>query len=91
MGELSISWNHKKNIKLREKRGIGFEDVVAAINDNRLIATISNPSSNFSNQKAMIVEIGKYAIVVPYVADDASMFLKTLYPGRKATKQFLKG
>ncbi len=90
MNDLVFTWNIEKNIQLKAERGIGFEDVVDAIRNDRLLAQTDNPSSNFPEQSIFIVEIDEYAIVVPFVRDGNTVFLKTLFPERKARKKFLQ-
>ena len=38
-----------------------------------------------------MVEINKYAYLVPFVEDENSKFLKTIIPSRKATRYYLGG
>lgn len=82
-------WSPEKNAWLREQRGFGFEDVVAAIDDGRVLADMKHPSSRYPSQRILVVELGGYAIVVPYVEDESAMFLKTAFPDRKATRRYL--
>jgi len=42
-------------------------------------------------QKMFIVEINNYAYLVPFVENEKEIFLKTIIPSRKATKEYLKG
>ncbi len=37
----------------------------------------------------MIVDVEGYAYLVPYVIEKNEYFLKTIIPGRKATKKYL--
>jgi len=37
----------------------------------------------------MIVQLGQYAYLVPYVEKEEYLFLKTIIPSRKATKAYL--
>lgn len=78
----TIRWNLEKNAWLRQNRGIGFEDVVEALENDRLLDDLPNPSKNFSHQRVLVVEIDGYAIMVPYLDDGETLFLKTLYPDR---------
>lgn len=48
----------------------------------------SNPEK-YSNQRIFVLEIDKYVYLVPYVEDKNEIFLKTIIPSRKATKQYL--
>ena len=76
---------------IKALRGIGFEDAVGAILSGRLIATVKHPNQKkYPNQKIFIVIIQNYCYAVPYVENDDTFFLKTLYPSRKASKKYLK-
>jgi len=37
-----------------------------------------------------VIEINSYAYVVPYVEEDDYLFLKTIFPSRKYTKEYLR-
>ena len=37
----------------------------------------------------MIIEIGNYAYLVPYLESEECVLLKTIIPSRKATKKYL--
>ena len=87
----AIYWDNEKNRWLKRNRGIGFEEIAEALNDGRLLDDLPNPSKNFPFQRVLIVEVDGYAIVVPYIRDQDSIFLKTLFPDRKATRKYLKG
>ena len=43
----------------------------------------------FTSTKAEVVKIEDYAYLVPYVESEEDIFLKTIIPSRKATRQFL--
>lgn len=85
----SYAWDSTKNEKLLAERGFGFEDIVAAIELHGVLDDISNPSSNFPHQRALVVALNVYAVVVPYVMEAETMFLKTAFPSRRATKIYL--
>jgi putative transposon-encoded protein len=85
-----FDWNEEKNVLLKREREIGFEDVVTAIGDKRLLAVVDHPNQKkYQNQKIYVVEISCYAYHVPFVEDEEKVFLKTIIPSRKATEQFL--
>ena len=85
-------WNHEKNQKLKEERGIGFEQVVLHIESGDLL-DILNHSNNirYPNQQLLVVKINEYAYLVPFVEDENGRFLKTIIPSRKATRDYLGG
>ncbi|HUC87531.1 MAG TPA: toxin [Candidatus Binatia bacterium] len=86
-----FDWSAQKNSVLKRIRGVGFEDVVNAINDNKVLDVLSHPNpKRYPNQKVYIVEIDDYAYSCPFVENKDNNFLKTIYPSRKYTKQYLR-
>ena len=89
MDTISFEWNSEKNRLLQEERNISFEEIVLALENDKLLGIIESPTHQ--GQYCFIVEISSYAYAVPYVQADAyTYFLKTIYPSRKYTKLFLK-
>jgi hypothetical protein len=43
----------------------------------------------YPGQKIPVVIVEDYAFLVPFVENDEEIFLKTIIPSRKATKQYL--
>lgn len=85
-----IQWNEEKNAWLKQKRTIGFEDISAAIIDGNLLGTVRHPNEEkYPHQKIFIVKIRNYLYVVPFVEDTQKIFLKTIIPSRKATRDYL--
>ncbi len=81
-------WSKEKNEWLKKTRKVSFEDVVRAINEDRVF-TIEK-SRNRLHQFVYVVEIERYVFAVPFVIkEDATYFLKTIYPSRKLTKKNL--
>ena len=84
------NWNPKKNILLKEQRGISFEQVVLHIDKGDLIDVISHTNKNkYPHQKILIVKIKSYIYAVPFVEKNKERFLKTIIPSRKLTKKYL--
>ncbi len=76
------SWSQERNLILQDKRGITFEEIVAAIEADHLLGHVDHPTK--LRQKIYIVEINGYPWDVPYVVqEDGSKFLKTAFPNRK--------
>ncbi|MCB1459413.1 MAG: hypothetical protein KDJ48_09155 [Nitratireductor sp.] len=72
---------------LRETRGIGFEDVVEAIADGRLLADLAGASLSRPGQNRLVVEIEGYAVVVPYVIDGETI-PQDAFPGPESAETF---
>ena len=45
----------------------------------------------YPGQQIIVVEINEYAYLVPFVEGEQSIFLKTIIPSRKMTRQYLGG
>jgi len=84
------SWNPEKNELLQKERGVSFEEIVLNIQLGNEVAIYYHPNTKkYSNQKISVVLIEDYAYLVPYVEDKDQIFLKTIIPSRKATKQYV--
>lgn len=85
-------WNDEKNDWLRQERDVTFEDIVFHLSRGGLLDTIEHPNQQqYPGQKIFIVNVEGYACLVPFVEDDEMIFLKTIIPSRKMTKQYLGG
>ncbi len=85
----SYSWNLEKNDLLKDTRGISFEEVVLNIHLGNEVDIFDHPNQeHYPGQKISVVLIEGYAYLVPFVETDEEIFLKTIIPSRKATKQY---
>jgi uncharacterized DUF497 family protein len=85
-----FDWDDAKNAKLRTERGIGFEDIVFHIERGHLLDVLEHPNpSRYAGQRIFVVRREDYVYLVPFVEDEQTVFLKTIIPSRKATKQYL--
>jgi hypothetical protein len=79
-----------KNAKLRAERGIGFEDIVFHIERGDEVNILEHPNRDrYAGQRIFVVRREDYVYLVPFVEDEHAVFLKTIIPSRKATKQYL--
>ena len=84
-----FAWDDAKNAKLRAERGIGFEDIVFHIECDDLLDILEHPNpSRYAGQRIFVVRREDYVYLVPFVEDEQTVFLKTIVPSRKATKQY---
>jgi uncharacterized DUF497 family protein len=81
-----LNWDSEKNEILKHLRGISFEEIAYLIESDQILGIEENPIR--SNQKIYILEIGNYAVVVPFVGNDDEIFLKTAFPSRKYAKRY---
>ncbi|MBI5551979.1 MAG: toxin [Desulfobacterales bacterium] len=85
-----INWNTEKSLSLKESRGICFEDVVFYIEKGQILDDLVHPNQkDYPGLRIMVIDIGGYAYLVPYVESDEELFLKTIIPSRKATKKYI--
>ncbi len=85
-------WSVEKNAWLERERGITFEEVVFHLSRGGLLDTIEHPNQRqYPGQRTFIVNVEGYACLVPFVEDEEVIFLKTIIPSRKMTKQYLGG
>ncbi len=88
----TFAWNSEKNELLRAERGISFEEVVLNIQLGNEVDIFEHPNQErYPGQQISVVVIENYAYLVPFVENEEEIFLKTIIPSRKATKQYLGG
>lgn len=86
-----FDWDKEKNHKIKEERNVSFEDVIIALDEERILYRGDHPNQKkYPGQKIVVVEIRNYAYVAPFVEDNEKIFFKTIIPSRKATKKYLK-
>lgn len=84
------NWNPEKNVQLRTERGISFEEIVFHIENGDILDILEHPNKErYGGQRIFVVAVEEYAHLVPFVEDEREVFLKTIIPSRKATKNYL--
>jgi hypothetical protein len=87
-----IRWSAGKSLLLKEERGVSFEEILSAISQGGLITVMDHPNRvKYGHQKMLVVRIRDYAYLVPYVENENEIFLKSIMPSRRATRDFLSG
>lgn len=88
---VSFDWDPEKNEKLKKERGISFEEIAYFLGEGRLWKIESHHNQdNYPKQQIFFIPIGDHVYLVPFVEDGDTIFLKTAFPSRKATKEFRK-
>lgn len=85
----TFAWNDDKNTILKQERGVSFEDVVLHLEAGDVLAVFDHPNqARYPGQKIYAVSIEDYVYLIPFVESEHEVFLKTIIPSRKATKQY---
>ena len=86
-----FSWDPGKNDKLRVERGISFEEIVYHIERGDVLVILEYPNQEkYEGQRVLIVRVGDYAYLVPFIETEIEVALKTIIPSRKATRRYLR-
>ena len=85
-----FTWDAEKNETLKTERGIGFEEIVFLLERGNLLDILEHPNQErYRGQRIFVIRREDYVYLVPFVEDARLVFLKTIIPSRKATKQYL--
>lgn len=86
-----IYFSQEKNSQLKDQRGVGFEDVLLAIEVGSVLDDLAHPNKDkYPDQSILIITVKNHVYIVPYVEDDKSVFLKTIIPSRKMNQRYNK-
>lgn len=85
-----FAWNTEKDQQLKAERNISFEEVVSHIEQGAVLDILAHPNQEkYPGQRIFVVHMYNYVWLVPFVEDNDHVFLKTVMPSRKATRQYL--
>ncbi len=88
---MEFKWSAEKNVWLRTQRSISFEDVVVALATGNLLATRRHHNTDrYAHQEIYFVDVKGYVYMVPFVREKQWIFLKTVIPTRKGTREFMQ-
>jgi uncharacterized DUF497 family protein len=88
---MNLEWSEDKNELLIGGRGVSFEMVEQAILEGKIIKIAKNNSAKFPSQYMLYIELKGYVHCVPFVHKQDVIFLKTIYPSRKADRLYREG
>ncbi|MBM4167510.1 MAG: BrnT family toxin [Ignavibacteria bacterium] len=84
---MNFIWDESKNKKLKEERGISFEEVASLILQNKYVEVVKHPK--LTHQKIFLVPVHNYIHAIPFLIDEEkNVVLKTIYPSRKFNKLY---
>ena len=87
---MKYDWNPEKNEILKAGlRSVSFEEISEAMENGKIIKDFPHPNrEKYPNQFIAWVLFRDYVWQVPYVIQpDGTLFLKTAFPSRVATKK----
>ena len=88
---LAIEFDPEKSAKLKNERGVSFDEIIALLDSEQLLDIIEHPNqTKYPNQEVLVVNIDGYIHWVPFVRSRKKIFLKTIFPSRKATALYQK-
>jgi len=88
---MKYEWNPDKNEWLKKNRNISFEQIIFHLGQGDIWGTSDHPNQDrYPGQKLYFVIVDNYMYIVPHVVEEDYIFLKTIIPSRKATKDLLK-
>lgn len=91
IGRFEFDFDIEKNEKLKADRCVDFDEIISLIENGSVIDVLDHPNQKkYPNQKIYVIDISGYVWLVPYVRGDGKIFLKTAFPSRKYTKQYLE-
>ena len=83
------NWNAEKNQLLLRERCISFERIVFEISTGNELDVLQHPNQEkYPGQRISMVQVDDYVYAVPFIETETEIFLKTLIPSRKATRQY---
>ncbi len=83
-----LFWS-EKNEWLKKERGFSFEDIVVVLQQDGLIWSEKHPNTwKYENQHVLYVKMNDGVYVVPCIITEKSVFFKTAFRSRVATKKF---
>ena len=82
----------RKNKWLKKERGISFERIIFHLFQGDFLWKIADhpDQERYPGQKIYFVILENYICMVPYVKEKDRIFLKTIIPSRKATRDYEK-
>ena len=88
---MRYEWDPKKNEWLKRNRCISFEQIIFHLSQGNVWRIADHPDQRkYSGQKLYFVVVEDYVYIVPYKQEKEYVFLKTVIPSRKATREYKK-
>ena len=88
---MKYDWNSDKNEWLKKHRNISFEQIIFHLSQGDVWMVADHPDQGkYPGQRIYFVVVENYVYLVPHIITKGCIFLKTIIPSRKATKDYIK-
>lgn len=89
MNNIRFEWNPEKNEFLKNERNISFEQIIFHLMKGDIWRIGDHPDqAKYPGQQIYFVIIEEYIYLVPFIDNGDEIFLKTIIPSRKATRDY---
>jgi len=86
---MKFEWDSNKNEWLKKERRISFEQIIFNLLQGDLWKIADHPDQiRYPDQRIYFVIVDDYIYLVPHLKQKNQIFLKTIIPSRKATKDY---
>ena len=87
---MHFDWNPEKNEWLKKERKISLEEITLLLANGKLWKVADLPNlKKYPYQQIFLMPIEDYIYFVPFALENDVIFLKTAFPYRGATKDYL--
>ena len=91
MKNIKFECDFEKNEWLKKERNISFEQIIFHLLQGDVWKIADHPDQQkYPGQQIYFVIVDEYIYLVPFVETSKEIFLKTIIPSRKATRDYLK-
>ena len=88
---MQYDWDPKKNELLKETREISFEAIIVHLGRGDIWRVARHPDHDqYPGQQLFFVIVDNYVYIVPFEIRGETIWLVTIIPSRKATKEYQK-
>lgn len=88
---MRFDWNPDKNDWLKKNRDVSFEQVIFHLGQGDVWKITDHPNQEkYPNQQIYFIVIEEYVYLVPHIVEKDYIFLKTIIPSRKATRDYFE-
>jgi uncharacterized DUF497 family protein len=86
---MRYEWDPQKNERLKAERNISFEKILFHLARGDVWKVADHPDQEaYPGQRIYFIIVEEYVCLVPHVIEKDYIFLKTIIPSRKATKEY---